>query len=138
LLLLLLLLVLVLLLLLLLLLLQGQVVQKTGSFAGISVLFGIVLIVFGIFITAMKYIVRHQARKRADMLAATRIGSDSGTGASSMSAAAAAATVVDVRGAQGVGAGMPGAVPGGGIVLQSDREGVVRPRVAAGTGSDKV
>jgi hypothetical protein len=111
--------------------LQGQIVQKTGSFAGISVLFGIILIIFGIFITAMKYIVRNHARKRADLLA-TRVGSDSSAGP------AAAATVVDVRVPQGAvaGAGLRDAAPGGGIVVQP--ESAVRPRVAAGAGSDKV
>lgn len=99
--------------------------QKTGNFAGVSVLFGVILVVFGFFIIAMKYAVRRQARRRAECLPEARIGSDSGAGSSVTAAAAAGGLSGDVGEGKGVG-GLPVG------------DALVRPRAAAAAGADRV
>jgi hypothetical protein len=129
--------------------LQGQVVQRTGNFAGISVLFGCFLIFFGLFLIGMKYAIRWQQGKRAAKLAALRVGSDGGSDAAAAAAAAQAGMAaggvgVDVGG-KGVGAVGPGADAaaagglGGAVVVSSAKpDGGVRPRAAVGAGQDRV
>jgi hypothetical protein len=122
---------------------QGIVVQRTGNFTKISVLFGLFLLTFGAFLVIMKYVLRWQDRKASDRLTALRTGSDVPVGG--MSGALFAAGV----GAGGQGAGLDGRVPKGSgvdaalgsdtVLVQSDRgDVVVRPRVATYSAQDTV
>lgn len=127
--------------------LQGIVVQRTGNFAGISVLFGIFLLIFGACLIAMKYIIRWQERKRTAKLNALRVGSDDGDGVAAM-AAVVAGNAAAPGAAAGAGPGVKGAVAGdqdaaavgglGAVVVQSERDVNVRPRAAIGSGADRV
>jgi hypothetical protein len=122
---------------------QGMVVQRTGNFAGISVLFGIFLMVFGAFLIAMKFAIRWQKRRRTAKLNALRVGSDEGDGLAAIGAvvAGSAAATGAATGAGPVGKGAMGgdqdaaAVGGlGAVVVQSERDVNVRPRAAVCSG----
>lgn len=125
--------------------LQGQIVQRTGNFAGISVLFGCFLIFFGFSLIGMKYAIRWQQSKRAAKLAALRIGSDDNAAAAAAAAAqagmAAGGGSLDLGG-KGTGGVGPDAAAAGGlgavVVSTSMPDGGVRPRTAVGVGHDKV
>lgn len=125
-----------------LLVVQGIVVQRTGNFTKISVLFGLFLLTFGAFLVFMKYVLRWQDRKASDRLTALHAGSDVPVGG--MSSAPFAAGV----GAGGQGAGLDGRGPKGTgvdaglgsdtVLVQSDRGDAVRPRVGMHAAQDRV
>lgn len=126
--------------------LQGQIVQRTGNFAGISVLFGCFLIFFGIFLIGMKYAIRWHQRKRTAKLAALRVGNDGGSDAAAAAAAQAGMAAgggMDLggKGTGGVGPDADAAAAGGlgALVVSSPKpDGGVRPRTAVGVGHDRV
>lgn len=125
--------------------LQGIIVQRTGNFTRISVLFGMFLLIFGTFLVVMKYVLRSRDRKAAFMAAAARVGSDP-PGSAVPAPGCAAGT-----GAGGQVAGLDGKVPPGAaadaaavagagtVVVQSDRDdGFARPRVPPYSALDRV
>jgi hypothetical protein len=126
---------------------QGMVVQRTGNFAGVSVLFGIFLLIFGASLIAMKFAIRWQERRRTARLNALRVGSDEG-GSLAAIAAVAASNAAVAGAASGAGPVGKGAVDGdqdtsavvdlGAVVVQSERDVNVRPRTAVGSGADRV
>lgn len=93
----------------------------------------------------MKYVVRWQHSRRLEKLAAMRADSDAGLVPSG--AAFGGSVLADAAGrfeadGKGVGAGVSdvAAVADGAsaVVLQSEREAVVRPRTAVGAAQDRV
>lgn len=122
---------------------QGIVVQKTGNFTRVSILFGLFLLIFGAFLATMKYVLRWQDRKAARLLAASRVGSDPGSSTSAATLVAAAGAGGQVAGLDGRGhkdAGAAAAVGGTDTVLvQSDRgDAMARPRMPAYSAQDRV
>lgn len=119
--------------------LQGIMVQKTGNFAGASLIFGVFLLIVGSLIIVLKYLLAWEERRRAKQLADSRRCSEAG--------AAGAGGVVPVRAehavtlgnadgkAHGCAAEDAAADVGGAVVMRTDRETNVRPRTLASGGT---
>lgn len=117
----------------------GIMVQKTGNFAGASLIFGVFLLIVGSLIIVLKYLLAWEERRRAKQLADSRRCSEAG--------AAGAGGVVPVRAehavtlgnadgkAHGCAAEDAAADVGGAVVMRTDRETNVRPRTLASGGT---
>jgi hypothetical protein len=78
--------------------LQGNVVQRTGNFAAISVLFGILLVLLGAALIAFKYLLQHAEKRHTQQDPVFWAGSNSDAGTSAAGAGVQCNTAVAARG----------------------------------------
>lgn len=117
--------------------------QRTGNFAGASLIFGVFLLIVGSLIIVLKYLLAWEERRRAKKLADSRPCSETGAAGAAGAVPVRAGHAVMVGNADGKAHGYvaedaaAAADVGGAVVMRTDRETHIRPRTLAsgGTGS---